>query len=270
VLIDLGTRALRRHAKALEVPDTGLLDASGLAKAILGAVGFTVPAPPVFTFLSQLEAVRRRAEELPLAEDLDTLRGTFLAGAQAVELAVRHGTIAWLQAIDPRLWHELLANIFRTVRNEKPFRGMDALSFGDWIAVFGALPQLEDKAPSAVGARLAVLRRALRKRKAQKELDTHVGVRNRVEHNKENFLDRDLREVRADAAGGLRSGAQALQTLIDEQALPQVLQPLDERRDRWNRLLLRTSDERGVRVELRTSGSPAVPIRVRFRPSSSN
>jgi SAM-dependent methyltransferase len=251
LLAELGARALRRHADGLEIPkDERPSDAFGLANEILKSIGFTVPEPPAFTFTMQLEIVDRVRAELPLAADLEVLRGRFLTGAHALELAIRYGTVAWLQLLSPQGWLQLLEDLFRSVRDEKPFRGSDAFSFGDWVAVFGAVPNLEDQAPVHLRPRLANLRRALTKRKARQGLDRHVGTRNRIEHNKEGFLEQPFTTVRAQTQEGLNEGARALLTLINERALPQVLQPLEESRDRWNRVLLRAINEKGIRVEM--------------------
>lgn len=251
LLAELGARALRRHADDLEIPkDERPSDAFGLANEILKSIGFTVPEPPVFTFTMQLEIIDRVRAELPLAADLEVLRGRFLTGAQALELAIRYGTVAWLQLLSPQGWLELLEDLFRSVRDEKPFRGPDAFSFGDWIAVFGAVPNLEDQAPVHLRPRFANLRRTLTKRKARQGLDRHVGTRNKIEHNKEGFLEQPFATVRAQTQEGLNEGAGALLTLINERALPQVLQPLEESRDRWNRVLLRAINEKGIRVEM--------------------
>lgn len=251
LLAELGAKTLRRHADGLQIPkEDRPSDAFGLANEILKCIGFTVPEAPAFTFRGQLETVERVRAELPLAADLEALRGKFQTGAHALELAIRYGTIAWLRLLGSQQWLEVLEGLFRSVRDEKPFRGLDALSFGDWVAVFGAIPSLQDHAPVHLRPRLVILRRALTKRKAQQGLDRHVGTRNKIEHNKEGFLERPFATVRAQAQEGLDEGASALLTLINEQALPQVLQPVEESRDRWNRVTLRATNEKGNRVEM--------------------
>jgi hypothetical protein len=47
----------------------------------------------------------------------------------------------------------------------------------------------------------------------------------------------------------MQAGVDALERLIDARAMPQVLRPVDERRDPWDRRTLRTVDEDGVRRE---------------------
>lgn len=250
LLAELGPRALRRHGEELGLPpEFRRADATGLAESILRWVGFTVPSRPDFTVSGDRAETARCSVELGLAGDVDDIRGRFLTGASAVERIVRHATIGWLQAFGESAWTQLLEGLFSAVR-DKRYAGPGAFSFGDWTAVFAALPRLQDGASPTFHHRLAGLKRALGKRGAEKDLNRVVQVRNLVEHDKDGFLSKPTPELRTITATALNDGVRAINLLAEAGALPRVLQPLDERRDRYDRLTLRTLDEQNAKVEL--------------------
>ena len=129
LLAELGRRTLRKHADRL-----GLAygrrppDAVGLALGILGAVGFTVPAPLAFTFTAQIDNLRTRISEAVLSQSIDLLRGVFLAGSDNVQAIVRLGSIAWLRVIKGERWHEGLVELFKSARDVKQYPGVDGMS----------------------------------------------------------------------------------------------------------------------------------------------
>jgi putative DNA methylase len=250
LLAELGAPTLRRHAERLDVPeDDRRASATGLAEAILRAVGFSVPSRPRFTSAGQRSEAARCAAELRIASTLDEVRGLFLTGSAAVERAVRYGTIAWVQAVSASAWLEALERLFSSVR-DKRFAGPGFFSFGDWQAVLFAIPRLQEETTGPLHARLAALKRALGKRGAQGRLERLLKVRNLVEHDTDGFLAGPFAELREAAADALAAGVSAMDTLMSTGSWPQVLQPLDERRDRFDRLTLRMLDEQNTTVEL--------------------
>ena len=252
LLSEIGPQALRRHADALGLakghrpPDT-----TGLAMAVLTLVGFSVPTTPSFTFHAQLANAERAAETLPLSSDEEQLRGRFKTGADAIEQAIRLATRAWVTVAQPDAADDTFEALFRQARDEKPYRGVGKFSFGDWVAVFGKLtPEVLTHPPAPhLHAGLARLRKALTKGKVQHYLGTHVGHRNTIEHPDDAYLGLSFDAKVTHAVEGMRAGVEALRRLLESQALPQIIQPIEERRDAWGRRTLHALDERQVRRE---------------------
>lgn len=250
LLAELGARSLRPHAAALGVPpELRRADATGLAEEILRCVGFTIPARPTFTVSAERAVVARCSVELAIATDLADVRGRFMTGSGAVERIVRHATVGWLQAVCGEVWAQRLEAQFLTL-GDKPYTGTGKFTFGDWTKVFATLPRLQQEAPHVLQTRLVSLKRALGKRGAEQRLSRVVKVRNLVEHDTDDFLSSTpIAELRSVTAEALNQGVQAIDALEEAGCLPLVVQPLDEVRDRYNRLTLRTLDEHHTKVE---------------------
>ena len=252
LLSEIGPQTLRRHADALGLakghrpPDT-----SGLAMAVLKLVGFSVPTTPSFTFHAQLASAVRAAETLPLSSDEEQLRGRFKTGADAIEHAIRLATRAWVTVARPDAPDNTFEALFRQARDEKPYRGVGKFTFGDWVAVFGKLtPEVLTHPPAPrLHAGLARLHKVLTKGKVQQYLDTHVGCRNTIEHPDDAYLGLSFEAKVTHAVQGMRAGVEALRRLLESQALPQIIQPIEERRDPWGRRTLHALDERQIRRE---------------------
>jgi hypothetical protein len=273
LLSEVGPQVLRRHADSLGLakghrpPDT-----TGLAMAILKLVGFTVPTTPSFTFQAQLANAERAAATLSLSHDEEELQGRFKSGAAAIEQAIRLAARAWVTVAQPDATAETFEALFRQARDEKPFRGIGKFTFGDWVAVFGKLtPEVLTQPPAPhLHAGLARLRRTLTKGKAQQYLDTHVGCRNTIEHADDAYRGLPFDAKVTHAVDGMRAGAEALRRLLESQALPQVIQPIEERRDPWGRRTLHALDERQVRREFYVATDTDLTHPYVWFPSGSN
>jgi putative DNA methylase len=273
LLSEVGPQVLRRHADVLGLakghrpPDT-----TGLAMAILKLVGFTVPTTPSFTFHPQLANAERAAETLPLSHDEEELQGRFKTGAAAIEQAIHLAARAWVTVAQPAAVDDTFEALFRQARDEKPFRGFGKFTFGDWVAVFSKLtPEVLTHPPAPLlHAGLARLRRTLTKGKVQQYLDTHVGCRNTIEHPDDAYRRLSFDAKVTHAVEGMRAGVEALRRLLDSQTLPQVIQPIEERRDPWGRRTLHVLDERQVRREFYVATETDLTRPYLWFPSGSN
>jgi hypothetical protein len=77
-----------------------------------------------------------------------------------------------------------------------------------------------------------------------------IATRNKVEHDKAEFLSRPIEEVREAMRLAAQAGETAIADLLSRRVLPQVLQPLEEHRDRWERLRLELQDAHRRTVEM--------------------
>ena len=200
------------------------------------------------------------------------MRGRFKTGAEAIEQAIRLATRAWVTVAQPDAADDTFEALFRQARDEKPYRGVGKFTFGDWVAVFGKLtPEvLTDPPAPQLHAGLARLRRALTKGKAQQYLDTHVGCRNTIEHPDDAYLGLSFDAKVTHAVEGMRAGVEALRRLLEGQALPQIIQPIEERRDAWGRRTLHALDERQVRREFYVTTDTDLTRPYLWFPSSGN
>jgi hypothetical protein len=95
LLVELGARALRRHARDRDVPEAALGgDAQALARELMRAAGFSMPSPPAFSFHAQVDQVRRAAARALLTDDQDALEALLLSAAKAVQRVMRFATVA--------------------------------------------------------------------------------------------------------------------------------------------------------------------------------
>jgi len=250
LLRDLGAPTLRRHAQRLGLESRALgADATALAREILVAIGFAVPEPPEFLFAREYDRLVDVVQQLSLARSEQELRGAFMTGASTAERILRYATVGWLVALAGHRWEEAMHDLFSRV-SEVSFPGVGELALGYWKALFCKLPDLRDDASEQLQPTLAQLRRVLRRGKVEDRLNKLIATRNRVEHDKEEFLSRPLEELREAMRLASQAGETAIGDLLSRRVLPQVLQPMEEHRDRWGRLRLELQDERRRTVEM--------------------
>ncbi len=240
LLRELGSTSLRQEAERLGSNREQLagLDAAGLARQILRQLGFTVPRAPVFSIGAALHDADRGRSRLRLAGSADELTGSGMAAVDAVEQVLRFSVVTWCTHSRKDAWEQLV---------EESVGKTSRLSFGDWVHLFAAIPKR--LAPESEIYDHA--HRLLKKCRVLESLEPLARARNRLVHPEPGQHWTDVRIALDDA---LSNVVRKLQDLLDEAALPVVLQPVEETRDRFSRFRLRLLDHDEREIELIVAG----------------
>ncbi len=240
LLRELGSTSLRQEAERLGSKREQLvgLDAAGLARQVIRQLGFTAPTAPVFSIGSALRDASRARSRLRLAVDAEQLTGNGMAAVNAVEQVLRFSVVTWCIHSRKDGWEQLV---------EESVGKTSKLSFGDWVQLFAAIPKR--LAPESEIYDHAY--RLLKKSRVVETLQSLVRTRNLLAHPEPG---QDWTEVRIALNDALTNVVHKLQDLLDEAALPVVLQPVEEIRDRFSRFRLRLLDHDEREVELIVAG----------------
>jgi len=237
LLSELGRRALQAHAETLGVEAGTNADVKRIARSVLAGLGFSVPRAPDFSVEFAGDGLQRLAGDIRLARSVPDAKHAFDEAERLVLRTLRLATLSWARLV-PGDWQDLALRIVERARGRSP-RDVNLLTLGDWKSVFDALPKELAAHEPPIGPLFEQHRRALKALKATASLDLFVKVRNRLAHpdDRETSLNEVLEAVDAMAT--------LLRNLSERQVLPVVLDPQEERRDRWGRLLLVALDGRG-------------------------
>jgi len=236
LLRELGSSRLRYEAERLGSKRENLvgLDTAGLARQVMRQLGFTVPAAPAFSVSAALRDADRARTRIKLATSSAHVTGSGMEAIDAVERILRFSVVTWCTHSRKNEWELLI---------EESVGKTSKLSFGDWVALFNAVPKR--LAPeSEIYYRV---QRLLRQRRVIEALQRLVRERNRLAHPE---AMQSWTEMRTALDESLDSIIHKLQELLDKAALPVVLQPVEEIRDRFSRFRLRLLDHDEREVEL--------------------
>ena len=241
LLRELGSSRLRREAQRLGCDREQLagLDTAGLARQVIRQLGFTVPSAPIFSIGAALHDADRARSRLQLAVSAEDLTGSGMKAIEAVERVLRFSVVTWCTHSREEEWEHLIQeSLGKTSR----------LSFGDWVELFTAIPKRLVQ-ESDIYLRV---HRMLKASRVVESLQPLVQTRNRLAHPEpgQNWMD-----MRIALDGRLHNVIRKLQGLLDEAALPIVLQPIEEIRDRFSRFRLRLLDHEERDVELIVTGA---------------
>ena len=257
LLRELGASRLRYEAERLGSRREQLigLDTAGLARQVIHQLGFTVPAAPVFSIAATLRDVDRAKSRVRLAASSADLTGSGMTAIDAVERVLRFSVVTWCTHNRKDEWEQLI---------EEYLGKTSKLSLGDWVELFNAIPKR--LAPKSEIYRR--VHRLLKQRRAIDALQPLVRIRNLLAHPDPGQNWTEMRDILHDS---LNSVLYKLQDLLDVAALPVVLQPIEEIRDRFSRFRLRLLDHDGREVELIVAGptdltKPRILLRSNLNP----
>jgi len=253
-----GKAGIRRLAQGLQTETN--TPVAGPMEFLLTHYGFSLPSPSAkIDGPAQVrERLKRMVNRIHLAATPTDTFGPFLEGTNAVERTLRVAIWGWLRLLFGEERDDHIAAILRVVSGVKK-ANLDKLTFGNIVALFRGLPDylaqsscvgriqekfgrrqlyLADAGPNSYADRLGAI----------------VAVRNKVEHNKDNYRDETpLPVLRQDLASILETGQALLGELVQEHAVPRVAEPYLEMRDKWDRLSYRLSLDDGTDAEVRFS-----------------
>lgn len=240
LLRELGYARLRQEAQRLGSSRDQLagLDAAGLARLVLRQLGFTVPSAPAFSIGAALQDADRARSRLQLAvSDMD-VTGSGMAAIDAIERILRFSVVTWCTHSRGDDWENLV---------EQSVGKTDRLSFGDWVALFTVVP----KSLSQENDIYLRTQRLFKRQRVVETLQPLVRTRNQLAHPEPG---QNWQDVRDSLDSRLRGVILKLSGLLEEAALPVVLQPVEEIRDRYSRFRLRLLDHGERDVELVVAG----------------
>ncbi len=253
-----GKAGIRRIAQGLNT-DTSTRVGSPM-ELLLTHYGFSLPSPAAqIDGPAQVrERLKRMMNRIHLAPTPTDTFGPFLEGTNAVERLLRVAIWGWLGLLFGEERDAHLTAILQGPGGKRKY-DLDRLTFGNIVSLFRGLP--DHIAQSTCGSRIEEKfgRRQLYlpdvgANSYVDRLSAIVAVRNKVEHNKDNYRDETpLPVLRQDLASTLETGYVLLGKLVEEHAVPRVAEPYQEMRDKYNRLTYRLSLDDGTDAEVRFS-----------------
>jgi hypothetical protein len=257
LLRELGSSRLLSEAERLGYRREQLLglDTAGLARQVMRQLGFTVPEAPAFSIGATLREAGRASSRLQLADNSADLTGSGMTAIDSIEHVLRFAVVTWCTHSRRNEWESLI---------EECLGRVNKLSFGDWVELFNAIP----KRLASENEMYRRVQRMLKKRRVIEALQALVRVRNRLAHPEPG---QDWVEIHVVLYDSLQDVLHKLKDLLDEAALPVVLQPVEEIRDRFSRFRLRLLDYDERQVELIVAGptdltKPKILLRSNLNP----
>lgn len=252
LVVELGRIALVRElAKRGEDGDElRAMDALGLAQRLLEQLGFAVARPVRFSIRAALRECEIRRGALELADTAEAFRGTFFTCCDLIERILRYATLSWSRLALGSQWESAFAEIVSAAAFGR-YRNIDLLHFGEHELLFVRLPAVfsgsDDEFQKELFGRIS---RAIKRAKVHDKLSELVGLRNSVEHNKEDIASLSLAERRERCSKALADACATLADLDGRQLLPLTVRPEEERRDRYGRRILQLLDPDEVAIEV--------------------
>lgn len=257
VLVDcFGRAGLREIANELRGGDGQV---GSPIETVLTHFGFSLPqaarpdgAPQV------LQKVRRMAAKIGQAASKEDMRGPFLEVSTAIERLLRLSIWAWAQLV---FGADRDSDLRRILSEENPNRryDLDRLTMGEIIVLFRRLPDAMAAAPNASMIERKFGRThvySTKKTKFVEGLERLVSTRNKVEHDKNGFWTNiDAASARRELLQVLAEMERLLPALVDARAIPVIVEPIKEIRDKWNRRAYVLSRDDATEHEARFSSN---------------
>ena len=251
-LIELGKPSLLRELvhRGARRDDLRAIDVQGLAQRLLAQLGFAVARPVRFSIREALRdcgiADRRagtrrlgRCRQRGVSRRLQSYREYFAI------YRVSPGSISNTTISGKRYSSRLSA--LRCPR----IPGLTKLSFGHLHVLFIKLPVTFAASGQEPGKdRFAEIAAALEKAKINEKLYNLVYWRNGVGHGKEYVTSLSVSQLRQKCSAALTETRAALAEIDSQRLLPVTVRPEEERRDRYNRRVLRLRDPDDAAIEV--------------------
>jgi hypothetical protein len=215
---------------------------------VLRYFGFTVPDSTSDGVVAAIARIGQLIVRLEQARDQVELRGPLMDGMNLVEKTLRDAAWAWGYAI---LGESRDEHFRQMVQNP-----LDRLSMGDVVHIYCQLPYyvVDEAGQPFIDQAMELFDKShpyTPKNYRQYLSDEIVALRNKVEHNKKNYLNNtSLHDMRHEFVEGLRLAQEKLQELLDEGALPLVVRPVREAVDMYGRRSVELQQEDGTTREI--------------------
>lgn len=242
----LGRPAIIRIARDLSlVSSTVVNDPVSARNEILRSFGFNVPEPLQGGVTAAIARIEGLVPRVQMARGKIELRGALLAAMTLLEKTLYRAAWAWGYAIFGENRDEHLQEIVEG----KP---LDLLAMGDVKQIFCELPDYVARSALAEGARKLFVRPHLYKpKRLVKYLDKLVALRNKVEHNKGNYLEvTPLADMRAEFVEGINLARETLVRLKGSGAVPLIVKPSRGTTDMYGRCSVELQVEDGTTREV--------------------
>lgn len=255
LLIELGRPSLIRELvrRGARRDDLRAIDIRGLARRLLALLGFAVAKPVRFSIREALRDCDNAARRLELADSAAAVREAFLAGFNRIERILRYTVFAWVYLECGDDWKAVFEQVVSGAMTTYP--GPERLSFGHLHVLFTKLPATFSGCDQEPGKDLFTkIARALKKAKINEKLSNLVYWRNGVGHEKEYVTSLSVAQLRQKCSAALAEACAALAEIDGQRFLPVTVRPEEERRDRYNRRVLRLLDPDDAAIEVYVGG----------------
>jgi hypothetical protein len=212
------------------------LDRRADARQILRNLGWDIPKPTGFSIESGTGELEKVLAKCRLARVDKDQRSAVLEAALITERSMKLSVSSWLR-LAGRSGTEVL-----------PAKTPQRKSLGDWKSDFVSTPKQLSSIDWKYRQTFDRVKRSLKRECATKKLDALMSLRNDVAHGR----DLPSREEVFAAIDGVR---ELFDRLARNLVLPVVVEPQEERRDRYGRLTLVAEDGRGRTQEIFLSES---------------
>jgi hypothetical protein len=238
-LVNRGTR--RDDLRAIDNP--------GLARRLLALLGFVVARPVHFSVRQALRDCDSATRRLELADSAPTINAAFLDGFNHIEGILRYTAFAWAYLECGDDWEEIFEQVVRPVMPS--YQGPDKLTFANLHVLFTKLPVTFAASDQEPGRDLfARVARALKRAKVDEKLSKLGYWRNGVGHQREYVTSISAPQLRQKCSAALTEVRATLATLDSQRFMPVTVRPEEERRDRYNRRVLRLLDPDDAAIEV--------------------
>jgi hypothetical protein len=205
---------------------------------LLSHFGFNIPPiaenwPGPTQVLDQL---KRGIAAVERATDKTGIRGPFLDSCTSVERLLRIGIWGWMQLAFGEKRDENILELLKSADSTRSY-DLNRLSFGQVARLFRLLPDALARSPLGITIEQKLGRRHIyRPKKHNQALDALIALRNKVEHNKDGYwADTPLNSVRADVTMALGRAKEFVSDLATDRAVPHIVEPVREIRDKFGR-----------------------------------
>lgn len=240
LLDELGRSKLRKIAG-----EWGLSITNGEPKdVILESFGFNVPEPDQEGLEAMIRGVPRKTSGVSMASSPEEIRGIYLTAITEFESLLKRAIWAWGGIV---FGAERDAQL-RTVID----KDLDRLSMGDYQSLFLELPGYIASSRFSEHVKKLLHRPHLYStKKLAAKLEKIVALRNRIEHNNEEYLTTSpLDLVRKDVQTGLGIMQDVLLDLKERNAVPFIARPVRKTLDVFGRCSYDLKFEDGAVVEV--------------------
>jgi hypothetical protein len=251
LLIDLGRPSLLRElvSRGARRDDLRAVDGRGLAQRLLAQLGFAVARPVGFSIREALRDCGIADRRLELADSADAVTEAYLAGFNRIEDILKYAVYAWGYLECGNEWGAAFERVVRSSMPSYPEPGK--FSFGHFHVLFTKLPGTFGASDQAPGKDyFAKIARAMKKAKVNEKLSALVYWRNGVGHKKEYVTCLTVSQLREKCSMVLTETCAALAEIDSQRFLPVTVRPEEERRDRYNRRVLRLLDPDDAAIEV--------------------
>jgi hypothetical protein len=251
LLIELGRPSLLRELvnRGALRDDLRAIDVRGLAQQLLAKLGFAVAQPVRFSIRGALRDCGIADRRLELADSADAVTEAFLAGFNHIQDILKYTVFAWGYLECGNEWGVVFEQVVSSSMPSYP--GPERLSFGHLHVLFTKLPgsfAASGQAPEK--DYFTKIAGAIKKTKINERLSDLVYWRNGVGHKKEYVTSLTVSQLRQKCSAVLTETCAALAEIDSQRFLPVTVRPEEERRDRYNRRVLRLLDPDDAAIEV--------------------